>query len=96
MIFGEHTQTFEGSDNVMTPRTADTVPLSPNVNIQGGIRCFSLMSGIVLSRQWKNVKVMKVPENEILRINFMAKKQRSIKVLKFGDRQKIIDHLISI
>ena len=35
-----------------------------------------------------------MPENETLRINFMAKKQRLIKGLTFGDRQNVIDHLI--
>ena len=51
VMFGEHAQTFEGRDNAMTPRAADAVVLGPNVNIQGGIRCFSLLSGRILSRQ---------------------------------------------
>ena len=37
---------------------------------------------------------MKMPENEILKINFMTKKQRSVKGLKLGDRQNTIDHLV--
>ena len=39
---------------------------------------------------------MKIPENAILRIKFMAKKQRSIQGLKFGDRQNTIDQLMNI
>ena len=39
---------------------------------------------------------MKIPENAILRIKFMAKKQRSIQGLKFGDRQNTIDQLMTI
>ena len=38
---------------------------------------------------------MKMPENAISRINFIAKKKRSIKRLKCIDSHNIIDHLIS-
>ena len=58
----------------MTPRHADAVALVPNGNPQGSIRCFSLLSGRVLSGKWKDAKVMKMRENAILRINFMVKK----------------------
>ena len=78
----------------MAPRAIDAEALGPSGNIQGGIRCFSFLSGYILSRQWKDVKVMKMLENEIRRINFMSKKQKSIKGLKFGDMQNVIDHLI--
>ena len=37
----------------------------------------------------------KIPENTIKRINFIANAQKSIKSLKFGDRQNSIDQLIS-
>ena len=85
VTFGECTQMFEGSDNTMTRRTVDVVALGTNSNLQGSTGCFSFLSGRVLSRQWKDVKVMKTPENEIRRINFIAKKQSSTKRLKFGD-----------
>ena len=44
-MFGEFMQTFEGSDNDIETRTADDIALSPNNNLQGGVRCFSLTSG---------------------------------------------------
>ena len=69
VMFGEHAQTFEGSDNEMTPHTVDALALVPNGNLQDGIKCFSFLSGQVLSMQWKDAKVTKMPENTILKIN---------------------------
>ena len=95
VTFSECTQMFEGSDNTMAPREVDTVALGPNGNLKGGIRCFSLLPGRVLSRQWRDAKVIKIPENAIRRINFIVKKQKSIKVLKFSDSQNRIDQRVS-
>ena len=44
MKFGEHTQTFKGSDNAMTPRAVDVVALCPDGNVQDGITFFSFLS----------------------------------------------------
>ena len=56
----------------MVPRTVDAIALGPNVNLEAEIRCFSFLIGRVISRQWQDVKVMKMPENVIIRINFIS------------------------
>ena len=81
VIFGEFVQTYEGTDNTMSPRTADTIALGPAMNMQGRIRCFSLVSGRVLQRVWKDVIIYKMLVNAIKRINYMGKKQKAIKGL---------------
>ena len=95
VIYGEFVQTFEGSDNTMAPRTVDAIMMGPTGNLQGGVRCLSFEKGKVLNRQWNDVQNLKMPISAISRINFMAKKQKAVKGLKFGDHQNIIDHLIS-
>ena len=50
---------------------------------------------MVLDRQWKDVEAYKMPQSAINRINFIAKKQKSVKGLKFGDHQNMIDAAIS-
>ena len=37
----------------------------------------------------------KMPQSAINRINYAAKQQKTMKGLKFGDRQNLIDHCIS-
>ena len=44
LIYGEFVQTFEGSNNTMEPHTVDSVGLGPAGNLQGGLRCFSMVS----------------------------------------------------
>ena len=39
--------------------------------------------------------MLKMPLNDIKRIDFMAKTQKSIRGFNFGDRQNLIDNLIS-
>ena len=63
--------------------------------MQGVVRCFSLVSGRVLHRSWKDVTTHKMREKAIRRINFMAEKKHSMKGLLFGDRQNDIDRRCS-
>ena len=79
----------------MVPRTIDAVGLGPTGNLQGSISYFSLVTGQVLNLLWIDTTVLKMLTNAINRINFMVKKQKSVKGLKFCDRQNIIDQLIS-
>ena len=95
VIFGEFLQTYEGARNDMTSRCVDAIALGPNGNLQGGIRCFSLSTGRVLQRQWQDVEAHKMPVSAISRINYMCKKQKSVRGLKFGDRQNLINDAIS-
>ena len=95
VMFGEFVQTYEGTSNTMVPRTVDAIALGPSGNLQGGVHCFSLLTGRVLDRQWKDVEVHKMLQSAINRINFMVKKQKAIKGLKFGDRQNLINAAIS-
>ena len=50
VIFGEFIQTFEGTDNTISQRAADAIALGPAMNLQGRIRCFSLLLEHVLQR----------------------------------------------
>jgi len=95
VVFGEFVQTFEGSDNTMNKRTIDAIALGPNGNLQGGIRCFSLSTGKILSRQACDVHILKWPDSAIHRINFINRKQKSVKGLKFGNRQNAIDAAVT-
>ena len=88
-------QTFERSYNTIAPRTVDADGLGPIGNLQGGALYFSLGSGQVFNHLSKDFTMLKMPVNAINRIHFMAKKQKSVKGLRFGDMQNIIAHLIS-
>ena len=50
VIFSEFVQTYEGTRDDMIARTVDPLALGPNRNLQGGIRCFSLVTGYVLQQ----------------------------------------------
>ena len=89
VMFGDFVQTYEGTRNDVTLRTIDALGLVPNGNLQGGVHCFSLGTGRVLNRQRQDVEVHKMPVSAISRINDVCKKQKSIKGLKFGDRQNM-------
>ena len=54
VILGEYAQTFEGSDNTMKERTIGAIALGPSGNLQGGVRFFSLKSGLILNRNSKD------------------------------------------
>ena len=84
MRYGEFLQNFEDSINTRTLRAAGAVAIGPSGNLQGGVRCFSLVLEKVLNHQWKDATVLKMTIGAI-RINFLAKKQKLIKGLKFGD-----------
>jgi len=45
VIFGEHLNTFDDSDNTMRERTVCAMGLGSSENMKGGIRCFSLATG---------------------------------------------------
>ena len=95
VIFGEFMQACEGSTNTMKQRMIDAIALGPNGNSQGGIRCYSLESGKILQRGWKDAEVCKMPQSAISRLNYISKLQKSVKGLKFGDRQNQLSDLIS-
>ena len=47
-IYGEFLQKHDGTRNDMTSRSADSITLVPNGNLQGGIRSFSLPTGLTM------------------------------------------------
>ena len=94
-MFEELIQTYEGTTNTMTKKTIDPIGLGPNSNLQDVTRHFILLTGVVLQRQNGNVEFFKMPISAVSRINFMTKKQKYIKVLKFGDRQNLIGNAIT-
>ena len=73
VIFEEFVQTFKRTNNIMISRTADTIALEPNRNLQGRIRCLSLVSRKILNHNWQDVTVYKMTLNAISRINYIAK-----------------------
>ena len=79
----------------MTQRTIDAVAFGPNGNMQGGMRFFILVAGRMLQLQWQDAEIMKMSVSAIIRINFNCKQQKAVKVLKFGDRQNLINNSIS-
>lgn len=95
VICGEFVQIYEGTSNDMVPRTIDAIALGPSGNSQGGIRYFSLLAGRVLDRQWRHTEVHKMPQSAINHINCIVKGQKSVKGLKFGNRQNLADAAIS-
>ena len=70
--FREFLQTHEGTRNYMTPRSTDAIALGPNSNLQGGIRCFSIVTGKIIQRQWQDAKVHKILVSTIIRENFIC------------------------
>ena len=48
VIFAKFVQTYESTKNDIMPHTIDTIALGPNSNLQGSIRCFSLVTGKIL------------------------------------------------
>ena len=95
VIYGEHVQTYEGTRNDMTARTVDALALGPNINVQGGIRCYSIGTGRVLQRQWRDVEVTKMPKSIIIRVNCIYKREKLLKGSRFRNKCNIIKGDIS-
>lgn len=51
VIFREFIQKYEGTTNTMSKYAIDAIALVPNRNLQGSIRCFSLVTRRILNRQ---------------------------------------------
>ena len=92
LIYGEYVHTYEGTDNSMNKRTVGSVALKPSGNLQGGVRCYSLLTGRILHRTMPDITPLKMPQNAIRRINYIAKKQKAEQGLIFANRNGIIDH----
>ena len=84
---GGFVQTYEGLDKTVSLSTTDAITLVPCGNFQGGIRCFSVVTGRVLQRTWSNGDVCKMTVSAIKRINCIYKLQKLAKGSKFDDRQ---------
>ena len=91
VIFGEYVHTFEGTTNTMKDRTVGAIALGPSGNLQGGIRCYSLLTGKVLHRTYKDITQMKMPIDAIRRLQYRARKQKSVHGLEFADRHGNVD-----
>ena len=50
VIFGECLHTHEDTANSLEPQTVEAIVLGPSSNLQGGIRCHSLVTGRILQR----------------------------------------------
>jgi hypothetical protein len=91
LIFGEYVHTYEGTTNSMKDRTVGAIALGPSGNIQGGVRCYSLLTGKVLHRLMADITVMKMPQEAIRRLTYRARKQKARDGLEFADRHGDVD-----
>ena len=91
VLFGEYVHTYEGTDNTMKPRTVGALALGPSGNLQGGVRCYSLITGKVLHRQFSEITILKMPEDAKRRLTFIVNREKSIRGLIFGDRNNNVD-----
>ena len=66
--------------------TVGALALGPSGNLQGGIRCYSLLLGRVLHRFMKDITLLKMPHEVLGRIKYITSKEKSTKGLIFGDR----------
>ena len=87
VIFGEYVHTYEVTTNTMKSRTVGSIALGPTGNLQGGIRCYSLVTGRILQRDKNSYTPLKMPEDAIRRMKTLAKK--SVSGLQFGDRNDV-------
>ena len=71
---GELFQTCEGTCVTMSTHTVDAIALDPCGNVQGGFRCYSLVSGRVSQRKWKDSEVFKMLVSSIKCIKHIEKK----------------------
>ena len=96
VIFGEYLHTYEGTTNTMKERTVTGLALGPSGNLQGGIRCYSLATGKVLHRTFKDVRIMKMPTEAVRRLRYRTRIEKSLPGLVFGDRNNVDIPLESI
>ena len=61
----EFPRTYKGTLNDMSPMTVDFLALGTNGNMQSGIRCYSLSTGHVFQRKWRDAEVTQKPMSEI-------------------------------
>ena len=96
LIYGEYIHTYEGTTNDMKTRTIGAIALGPSGNLQGGVRCYSLLTGKVLLRTIADVTRLKMPQEAIQRIKYRAKKQKALMGLEFADRHGVRDNDLSV
>ena len=53
---GEFSQTYEVIDNNMSLRAVGVMELGSCGDLQGGLRCYNLVSGRVLKQKWKETE----------------------------------------
>jgi hypothetical protein len=93
VIFGEYLHTYEVTTNTMKSRTVGSIALGPTGNLQGGIRCYSLVTGRILQRDKNSFTQLKMPEDAIKRMSTLTRK--SVSGLHFGDRNNVTTDLDS-
>jgi hypothetical protein len=87
VTFGEYVHTYEVTTNTMKSRTVGSIALGPTGNLQGGIRCYSLVTGRILQRDKNSFTPLKMPEDAIRRLTTLAKE--SVTGLQLGDRNDV-------
>ena len=91
LIFGKYVHTYEGTKNNMKEWTVGAIALGPSRNLQGGVRCYSLLTGKVLHQTMNDVIQLKMPQEAMRRLQYRCKKQRSVEGLKFSNRHRVVD-----
>jgi hypothetical protein len=75
----------------MKSRTVGSIALGPTGNLQGGIRCYSLVNGRILQRDRNSCTPLKMPEHAVRQMKTLTK--NSVPGLHFGDINNIITDL---
>ena len=65
VLFGKYGNMYEGTTNTMELRSVGALALGPSGNTQGGVRCYSLHTGKILSRMMKDIILAKMPEEAL-------------------------------
>ena len=78
-------QACEGTENDVTKRVIDSITLGPNEIAQGGMRNFSISTGRVLQRQWKDATGNSMPKIVISINNCIPRKKKCAKGLEFSN-----------
>ena len=92
VVYGTFAHVYDGTDNTMKSRTTGAVALGPSGNVQGGVRFFSLTTSKILIRNKHDYNLLKYPDDAIKRVHYIARKQRGVRGLVFGNRANVNDN----
>ena len=75
----------------MKLQTIGVLALGPSGNIQGGIRCYSLLTGKILHCLFHDVTFLNIPEGVKRQLRHIVRNKKAVKGLIFGDCHNNLD-----